>query len=119
LGPLLFIIYTHDLPNSLKNTRSILFADDKTILAHDLNLNNLYSKTNYDSDSLYDWLKANKLSLNINKTNYMLLTTNTNTQPNQTINQIKIGNEKVLHKSSVKFLGLEIDEKLNWHEQIE
>jgi len=87
LGPLLFIIYTNDLPNSLNNTKAILFADDTTIFAHDHNLTNLYSKINYDLESLYDWFKANKLSLNINKTNYMLFTNNTYSQPKQNKNR--------------------------------
>jgi len=49
----------------------------------------------------------------------MLFTNNTYSQPKQTINEIKIGNENISHKTSVKFLGLIIDEKLNWHEHIE
>ena len=43
LGPLLFILYTNDLPNTLTVSKSILFADDTTIYYSHSNLNTLYS----------------------------------------------------------------------------
>ena len=57
LGPLLFIIYTNDLPKSLSHSKSILFADDTTI---------------YSTSQNPDWFCANKLSLNAQKTNFMV-----------------------------------------------
>jgi hypothetical protein len=119
LGPLLFIIYTNDIPNLLKLTRTILFADDTTIFASDTNLNNLYQKVNHDLEILCDWFKANKLSLNVAKTNYMLFPSSFLSQHNLSQNHIKIGNEVISRKSTVKFLGINIDEKLDWHEQIQ
>jgi len=92
LGPLLFIIYTNDIPNLLKLTHTILFADDTTIFANDTNLDHLYQKVNHDLEILCDWFKANKLSLNIAKTNYMLFTSSVLLQHNIKQNHIKIGN---------------------------
>ena len=61
-GPILFIIYTNDLPNSLTHTHAILFADDTTIYANSNYLASLYKQVNDDLNSLHDWIKSNKLS---------------------------------------------------------
>ena len=67
LGPLLFIIYTNDLPTCLALSKCILFADDTTIYLSSSNINDLYDSLNHDLDIVSDWFKANKLSLNITK----------------------------------------------------
>ena len=61
LGPLLFIIYTNDLPKSLIKTKTILFADDTTIFKSSNNIETLYTAMNEDLRILEDWFKANKL----------------------------------------------------------
>ena len=48
LGPLLFIIYTNDLPQSLTNSKTILFADDTTIFKSSNNIEHLYKAMNED-----------------------------------------------------------------------
>ena len=68
LGPLLFIIYTNDLPYSLEKSNCILFADDTTIYMSSNNMQQLQHSINSDLDKLTDWFKANKLSLNVSKT---------------------------------------------------
>ena len=71
LGPLLFIIYTNDLPNSLKNSNCILFADDTTIYQSATDITILRSQIENDMVVLNDWFYANKPSLNIQKTHFM------------------------------------------------
>ena len=87
LGPLLFIISTNDLPDSLNGAKSILFADDTTIYISSNNISNLYRDMNIELDNLTDWFRANKLSLNVTTTDYMIIT-NTNTEQRYT-NQIR------------------------------
>ena len=72
LGPLLFIIYLNDLPNYLTSSGSILFADDTTIYGHDTNIDHLFNTMTHELQGLMDWFNANKLSLNLIKTYYML-----------------------------------------------
>jgi hypothetical protein len=110
LGPLLFIIYTNDLPDSLNQTKSILFADDTTIYYSATNIAHLYATMNSEMKNIADWFRANKLSLNISKTNSMLFTNaNTNCDINLTIADKCISRSK-----SVKFLGVFMDDKLKW-----
>ena len=69
LGPLLFIIYTNDLPNSMKHSKCIVFADDTTVYHSTTNLNELIGLIEEDLVTLTDWFCANKRSLNVNNTN--------------------------------------------------
>ena len=72
LGPILFLLLINDLPNAT-NLFSILFADDTTLQLSSSNIVSLYEQANVELDKLADWFKANKLTLNISKTKYMIL----------------------------------------------
>ena len=116
LGPLLFIIYTNDLPNCITHSKTILFADDTTVYLNSQNIPDMYIQINNDLESLSEWFRVNKLSLNIGKTNYVVFKQNhTTVDAHLTIN---IGNDLIEQKTVVKFLGVYIDEKLEWHEHI-
>ena len=60
LGPLLFIVYTNDLPDCIEGAETILFADDTTICQSSDNIEFLYHSMNDNLDRLTDWFKANK-----------------------------------------------------------
>ena len=64
LSPILFLIYINDLVFSLKNGKSTLFADDTAISYSEVTT----TKLEEDLKSISDWLTANKLTLNVNKT---------------------------------------------------
>lgn len=117
LGPLLFIIYSNDLPNCLNFTKSIIFADDTTIFMSGMDINQLYRNVNSDLKSLTDWFRANKLSLNVSKTHYVMFANSNAVVPNAL--SIKIGGEFVERKDHIKFLGMIIDSKLDWQKHIQ
>ena len=117
LGPLLFILYTNDLPNCLSKTSSILFADDTTVYISGENKKSMFHDMKTDLEELIEWFRANKLSLNLSKTNYVLfvppkLKLRDNTPKSQCI--LKFGNEEIVQKPNTKFLGIEMDEHFNW-----
>jgi len=116
LGPLLFIIYMNDLPDNLTNASSILFADDTTLYDHNSNIDILYANMIINLQRLTDWFRANKLSLNLSKTYYMLFTNSRLTNIN--LIDIQIGDEVVKRTSHVKFLGIIIDDQLKWDKHI-
>ena len=121
LGPLLFLLYINDIPNSVKESQIKLFADDSNLFIISNNLQSLFSLANKETESLSTWITANKLHINFDKTNYMLFQPskhkpnihNTADSFSLTINGNTINRVHV-----VKYLGIFIDENLNWHEHI-
>ena len=93
----------------------ILFADDTNLFASGYNLNDIVSEINKEIANIYAWVKANKLSLNIDKTNVMLFTPKC---VPRSINGIFIDGNKTMEVTETKFLGVIIDCKLNWSSYI-
>ena len=91
LGPLLFLLFTNDLYRNLAHCSAILFADDTTVYKGHRNLNYLRLCLETDLTTLVDWFKANKLTLNVSKTVYMLF----RGKEASTIDFITIDNEKI------------------------
>ena len=71
LGPLLFLLYINDIA-SVANLLSILFADDTTLFYSSKSLQERATVVNNELRKLIEWLNANRLSLNIDKTNLMI-----------------------------------------------
>ena len=72
LGPLLFLIYINDIASVNHNFKIRLFADDSNLFIYHKDLVTLFQITNTMLSHLNDWFLANKLSINFDKTNYML-----------------------------------------------
>ena len=77
LGPLLFIVYINDFSRSSDVLSFILFADDSNVLFSHNNPNTLVHTVNSELRKVTQWIRANKLSLNLQKTKYMLFSKNT------------------------------------------
>ena len=73
LGPLLFLIYVNDIQNVTHHYFPLLFADDSNLFVTGKDLEIIEKKANEDLCNIVDWLYANKLSLNIKKTHYIVL----------------------------------------------
>ena len=117
LGPLLFIIYMNDIQTTLTDSKGILFADDTTISKTDNNIDELYSTMNKDLHEISEWFKANKLSLNVSKTNYMLFQNRYMKAPSHN-NKIILDGNRLSPSTNVKFLGMYMDENLEWTDHI-
>ena len=72
LGPLLFLIYVSDIYKALNKLEFFLFMDDTNLLYANKNLRSLETVMNVELLKIVDWLTANKLSLNVKKTNYII-----------------------------------------------
>ena len=111
LGPLLFLLFTNDLYLNIDYCHAILFADDTTVYKSHRNIRYLKWCIEQDLMAISDWFKANKLTLNVGKTVYMFFgNSKCNSKPNLEINQITL--EPLGY---TKFLGMWVDENLNWN----
>ena len=73
LGPVLFLLYINDLPGCLDYSVGRLFADDTNTTFTGSSLMSLKLKMESDLNNIFDWLCANKLTLNVLKTDFMLI----------------------------------------------
>lgn len=116
LGPLLFLVFINDLANVTHFTIPILFADDTNLLISHKDLTTLTEKLNRDLAQYSTWFQANKLSLNVKKCNFMVFAG----RRNYIFDDIRIciQNQQIDKVSSVRFLGVQLDDKLMWKDHI-
>ena len=118
LGPLLFLVYINDMVRCI-DLNSILFADDAVLSHGDTSVKRLESKINNEISKLHQWFLANKLTLNLSKTKYILFS-RTKSQKNKLKKfKVNINNYCIKQISEMKYLGVILDSKLNWHEHIQ
>ena len=104
LGPLLFLIYVNDLPSVSKILKFHLFADDTSIYFDSNELITLQKVVNREPKKVMKWLDANRLSLNMSKTNYVIFHSQSK-RINERIG-IKLGSKPLNRAEYIKNLGL-------------
>ena len=121
LGPLLFLIYTNDIVNSLtyhaNKTKIRLFADDTNVF---LSANSPFELKQLMTEvlkDLFQWFSANKLTVNLDKTCYTIFKSRNKKIPGY-LNSVQIENAIVKKVPSAKYLGVILDENLDWKEHI-
>ena len=115
LGPLLFILYINDIIETSPLLRFILFADDTNLFYSNAKLALLINTVNAGLDTLAVWFRANKLSLNVSKTNYIIFGRK---KLPSIIPDILIDGVRVKRVDSTKFLGVHIDSLSSWKTHI-
>ena len=129
LGPLLFIIYMNDIREASENFKAILYADDTNLLSplcsfststslKDIQTEQLSENINKELGNILEWLNTNKLSLNVKKTKFMIFHYRQRKKDNL-IPNLKINSEPIERVTEFNFLGLTIDEHLNWSPHIQ
>ena len=93
----------------------ILFADDTNLFCTGKNLGDIVNEINVEIDKIYSWVNANKLSLNVEKTNFMLFTPKSFSR---NMDDLLINGNRISEVNETKFLGVIIDNKLNWSPHI-
>lgn len=109
LGPLLFLIYINDF-HQASNFELNLFADDAYLCMSNYYPQRLETEVNSELLKVQEWLNNNKLTINLNKTTYLIITNR-----KITFNfQIKINSTHIKENNQSNYLGVIIDKKLNW-----
>ena len=109
LGPLLFLIYINDLPSVCNDNKVTLFADDANIYGSLKNGNENYKNC---LTRVFEWMTANKLTINDEKSSLMM------TNEKNTCDHLEILNHKLKISESLKYLGVYLDNQLNFKEHI-
>ena len=116
LGPLLFLIYINDIYKSSDILQFHLFADDTSIFYSHKNLKNVEITLNNELAKVSEWLIANKLTLNVSESNFVIFH-----PPQKKVHTnitLYINDEKLEQKQFTKYLGVLIDKHLAWKQHI-
>ena len=128
LGPLLFLIYINDIANSSDDGNFVLFADDTNIFIAGKTVEEAYDLANIVLSKVYSYMIANQLHINMNKCTYMHFRPRYNNEERQTCARVRpygselniiVNGQKLKKVETVKFLGVIIDDQLNWEAHIE
>ena len=113
LGPLLFLVYVNDFQNCLKFSDPVMFADDTSIFLENKNIATLYERAQEELHYIDKWMVANNLSINVSKTKCILFRSS-KSKPPPTNLTVTLRNIKIEQVTTMKFLGVHIDEHLTW-----
>ena len=112
LGPLLFLIYINDMHQVTKYSTLYHFADDTNLLYSHKDIRKLRKAVNSDLKLVFQWLCANRLSLNIDKTEFIVFKS-----PRKSINEritLKLNGKNIFESKKLRYLGLIVDSHMTW-----
>ena len=117
LGPILFILYINDLPRVSSKLKFLLSSDDTNILYENTDTKAMLKTINMEMPKVIEWLKSNKLQINVNITVAMLFHTRQK-RVNIDENSIVIDGNIIPFATNIMFLGINIDNDLTWKAHI-
>ena len=115
LGPILFLLYINDITRCTDRLKFLLFADDTTVYIQGHDLNAMKHTLNQELKHVSNWIKCNKLTLNLSKT-YSMLSASLLSHSSKI--DIFIDDVLLQQTEQCKFLGIILDCKLKWKPQI-
>ena len=127
LGPLLFLIYINDIVHSSTQGEFVIFADDTNIFIAAKTKKEAYNVSNHVLRSIYTYMHANQLHINLSKCAHMYFRPNFNyiermkcarSECYDLTLTLSVNGQKVKQVDKIKFLGVIIDNQLSWNDQI-
>ena len=119
LGPLLFLIYINDIVNATDAFEFRLFADDTNLFQFINNPSNIIQldQLHFDFRKVCDWCDANRLTINVEKTNFMIIKTSQRLV--KTEGSLGINRSQISQVTSTNYLGVCLDQNMLWTSHIE
>ena len=118
LGPLLFLSCINDLPNCLESCTTRLYADDTSLTVSGTQFQDIEEVMNSDLRHVSTWLIANRLSLNILKSEFMIIGSRQRIASlNGNIN-LSVNGTSLNRAKHTKCIGVHIDENITWAEHV-
>ena len=114
LAPMFFLLFINNMKASSLLLKFIQFADDTTLIFSCANFVQMQNILEAEIKKVIEWLKVNKLILNVEKTQVMLFSF----KKNNPKLSLKIGDTEIEEKSETNFLGVQLDNKLTWKAHI-
>lgn len=112
LGPVLYLLYTSDLPIS-NNTVMATFADDTAILASHTDPIEASMQLQSGLDKIQEWQRKWRIKTNESKSTHVTFTLRRAMCP-----PVKLNDEEIPQKDCVKYLGMHLDRRLTWKAHI-
>ena len=109
----------NDLPLCIKTGHVTMYADDTSSSRCIKSTNDIIPEVIPNTRGLMDWLRANRLSLNTLKTEFMFSETSANILKIGEQLAIKVDGHTIKRVHKAKYLGIIIDEKLTWEDHID
>ena len=117
LGPLLFLLYINDFNNCSKFFEFHIFADDTNLFCTNRSLSALELSINENLNCVTSWLIANKLSLNIDKTNFVIFHSRQKAISHKI--RLLINNQELEQVKCIRYLGVYFDRHLTWKNHVQ
>ena len=108
LGPLLFVMFVNDLPTVIRMNSVNMYADNTTLYYGGANVNDSIQVLQEDAQSVLQWFDCNGLTVNLKKTNLMILGIRRREKEFRD-SSMSLDGVELLPKASVKYLGVELD----------
>jgi len=118
LGPLFFILYVNDYPKCLNYSHATIYADDTSQDVSDKSVDIIEYKLKEDLICAMEWMKNNKLTMNLKKTQCMLIGTRQRLSKCRKL-CIEVNNVIIETVDVAKLLGVNIDCSLTWSYHID
>ena len=108
---------TNDFEESFTKTASNTYADDTSITLGGEDAYQLLEDLRNESQDVIDWLRPNKIGLDVTKCEFIFLGNSKQLGKISEIGDLMVGEDEIKRVRKTKHLGLTIDETLSWNQQ--
>lgn len=115
ISPILFNLFTNDIPTSIPNTELALYADDAAIICQSFQPKQLGKYLQHALEIIGPWYDANRVAIHPDKTHATLFSQRRNPDPPE----IRLDGKIITWTNTNLYLGVTLDSKLRWKEHVE